>query len=692
MASEILKIVCNTKEFNQQIEEVDAKVHSVSASVENAGKDGKKGAEQIGESVKSSTNKAAKGLNDAKEKSKSLGQQLKDSFAGAWEELSDGEGKAKEAAGVLKGMFSPVGIAVAGIGLAVKLAAEAWDYFTESAEEAAMKADTVAAEATKLREETEKTAETSKTYLERLQELTTGENAATGSRQEAISLLSVLSERYGDLGAKIDSTTGKILNMNEVMDRANKLIREQAMDTMNREITALKRKQEALFIATFAGETSDGAARKKLRVMNQLPLEQQLALAIRERNAASNSKNYEGWQKQVDIISEIKKRTNEMISFRNTGFKNEDDRINAKGSLEKTLQSSKGANRERERQFAQKREDDRAATETNPVRQLFLRQQQVNSERHNISLIDKEISSKKAELSGSKDEITRLNVQIQIAKLNGERQAAVEKLYSHEQQVLAIQRQQSDAKKKMAEASEFELQYQKLLNAGKVEEAAKLKLNYELKQQQLQLTENEKKQELEKRNAIKSLELDRQISESKKELEIQKLILNGKYKEAEALKLNNELKRQGVSASEDQKKKLQEQEEKQKALNLQKNLHAQSLSLKDQAMQRAGYGQQAELEKALRDAEKQKGSPLTNDEKKQVRTLANLQWRMNTDDGPRLGNLDLKTNSLTARGGFASGVVMPEKNRINLEIRNYSKRQFDTLVEIKKVCDQLGKF
>ena len=206
------------------------------------------------------------------------------------------------------------------------------------------------------------------------------------------------------------------------------------------------------------------------------------------------------------------------------------------------------------------------------------------------------------------------------------------------------------------------------------------------------MTENEKKQELEKRNAIKSLELDRQISESKKELEIQKLILNGKYKEAEALKLNNELKRQGVSASEDQKKKLQEQEEKQKALNLQKNLHAQSLSLKDQAMQRAGYGQQAELEKALRDAEKQKGSALTNDEKKQVRTLANLQWRMNTDDGPRLGNLDLKTNSLTARGGFASGVVMPEKNRINLEIRNYSKRQFDTLVEIKKVCDQLGKF
>ena len=109
-------------------------------------------------------------------------------------------------------------------------------------------------------------------------------------------------------------------------------------------------------------------------------------------------------------------------------------------------------------------------------------------------------------------------------------------------------------------------------------------------------------------------------------------------------------------------------------------------------MQRAGYGQQAELEKALRNAEKQKGAALTDDEKKQVRTLANLQWRMNADDGPGLEKFELKTNSLTARGGFASGAVMPEKNRINLEIRNYSKRQFDTLVEIKKVCDQLGKF
>ena len=689
MEQETLIIICDTEEFDHQIEALDRRVREVVSSIGNAGRNGEI---ILGRNSETRAGAVSGENSPAGETASSFRSQLRNAANGIWEELNDGEGKARQSVESLKGILSPVGLITTGIEMAVKLAADAWDYFTESAQEAAMKAEAAAADSTKFREEMEKTSKTSKNYLERLRELSSGEDAASSSRDEAASLLAVLTDRYGDLGAEVDSATGKILNMNEVMARANQIMRSQTMNAMNREITGLKQKQETQFVASFAGSSSTLGARAKFKSFKQLPLEQQLALAVKERNAATTAADFEGWQKQVDVISELIKRTAERKSFRDTGFKNEDDRIAAKNSLEQNLKSSKNANRERERQFVQKREDDRAAAETNPVRQLFLRQQQAVSEQSNIARIDKEISSKKAELAGSKDEITRLNIKIQIANLENERQAAAEKLYTHEQQALAIQRQQSEAKRKMAETTEFELQYQKLINAGKIEEAAQLKLNNELKQQQLHLTENEKKQELEKRNAIKSLELDRQISDSEKELEIQKLILNGKYEEAELLKQNNELKRKGVAASEDQKKRLREQEENQKALNLRKNLHDQSLSLKDQAMQRAGYGQQAELEKALRNAEKQKGAALTDDEKKQVRTLANLQWRMNADDGPGLEKFELKTNSLTARGGFASGAVMPEKNRINLEIRNYSKRQFDTLVEIKKVCDQLGKF
>lgn len=582
------------------------------------------GADALGKSVKKSVKTAA-------DEVKTLGGQMKDAFRSAWKELTDGEGAAKGAAGALKGMFSPVGLAVAAISAGVKLAADVWDHFTENAAEAAAKADAVAAASAKSREEVEATAKIAQEYLARLRELSFSENAANGSKREAVSLVTALVSRYGDLGAKVDAATGKILNMSEVTKRAGEAMSKVSIEAMSRELKDLKGQRDAQFIASFAGLTSDRGARKQLKTMNQLPLEQQLALAVRERNSASTAQDITGWQKQIDLLSTLVQKEKELRYFRNTGYRSREEEIAANRESYRKLETSRGTRREREKQFAQKQEDDRIAAENDPNWRRFLLNQQAFAEMDNRDRLGREIEAKKGELSGVESEKQRLAILNEIELLEAKRLQSVEKIYGYEQQAAAITRQQAESKKKMVEASEFELQYQKLLNERKTEEAARLKLNYELKQRYLRLTDEEIQKELDKQEKLRSF-------------------------------------------------------------SLQKGLRDQGLGLQDQAMRRAGFVRQAEVEKALRDAETQKGSKLTTAEAKKVRELSDLLYRMNTDPGRSTGSMEIRTNSLTARGGFASGAVLPDRNRVNLEIRNYNKRQLDMLSEIKQICTELGKF
>lgn len=149
----------------------------------------------------------------------------------------------------------------------------------------------------------------------------------------------------------------------------------------------------------------------------------------------------------------------------------------------------------------------------------------------------------------------------------------------------------------------------------------------------------------------------------------QELINQGLTDEAERLKLINELEQKGIRLKKEkvdailaERKNLQKakeaEEEKKKAEEGRKNLNEQlkgkAESLKDTAMRNAGYGREAAQEKALRNAEKTKGSALTEKEKARVIGNADLEWDMEHREAPQLGDLAIKTNSLTSRGGFAT--------------------------------------
>ena len=72
--------------------------------------------------------------------------------------------------------------------------------------------------------------------------------------------------------------------------------------------------------------------------------------------------------------------------------------------------------------------------------------------------------------------------------------------------------------------------------------------------------------------------------------------------------------------------------------------------------------------------------------------LADLTWELNSRNAPELGDLSIRTNSLTSRGGFATGVVTPDRDAVNRNIAEYNKKTKELLEKITKTIADIGKF
>ena len=199
-----------------------------------------------------------------------------------------------------------------------------------------------------------------------------------------------------------------------------------------------------------------------------------------------------------------------------------------------------------------------------------------------------------------------------------------------EQQIAQIKYDQSEAKRKLNDQSKFELEYNRLIAAGQYDKAAALKLEYDLKQQNLKLSEEEKKKLLEQQKIIASQKLTRSMKD-------------------------------------------------------------QAFNLYGQAMEKSGRGKEFAEERALKEARETKGRDLTSGEIEKVKRLSAISYDFKNQTGPQLGDTSIKTNSLSSRGGFAGGVKMPDTEKIAREACNYNKRQAETADKIKQILEELGK-
>ena len=153
------------------------------------------------------------------------------------------------------------------------------------------------------------------------------------------------------------------------------------------------------------------------------------------------------------------------------------------------------------------------------------------------------------------------------------------------------------------------------------------------------------------------------ISELSIQISQQQKLSEGLGEVAQKQNLINELKRKGLAYDD---------AAVQKIIQLQKQLGSEKLknenkkkieTLYDQALRAAGRKQYADEQQAIRQAQNVKGSILTDAEKEMTlklltlnRELSNLPMVSNSD----FRDFTIRTNALTARGGFMSGVKVPD--------------------------------
>ena len=182
------------------------------------------------------------------------------------------------------------------------------------------------------------------------------------------------------------------------------------------------------------------------------------------------------------------------------------------------------------------------------------------------------------------------------------------------------------------------------------------------------------------------------VNSTKEELEYNALILAGEYDKAAALKLEQELKAQNLKLTKEEKNALLEQRKALGSMNVTRNLQDQAFNLYGQTMNKAGLGMEFELQKSLRDAERAKGFALTDEEAMQVKMLASLSYSLANPREMQFGDTSIRTNSLTARGGFAGGAKVPDSEKINREIAITGKQQLEQMRYIASICEKLGAF
>lgn len=341
------------------------------------------------------------------------------------------------------------------------------------------------------------------------------------------------------------------------------------------------------------------------------------------------------------------------------------------------------------------------------------------------SKMNDEFEIQKALISGDAKRVEMLKALVKLKEqgitISEEEFNNLEKLSDDiKEQVQAVKNQMANALAQKAEldaatidkigrdeTSSTTLQVAKL--TGNQEEIHQLTLINDLKQKGIITDEKDlnqirqKYEELLKiRKANEETINQAKVEKMAKDADIQNQIaeaqLKGDYDRVNTLKFINELKQQGINidevelkVNEEKYKALLEQKKLRNELALKQSFQDQGNALVNQAMRQAGFLKQAAQMEAIRNAEKQKGAKLTEDEISMIKQLSSLQTQLNDPMNKLdLNNFDTKTNELTARGGFSTGAVVTNKDIVNKQIRDFNQRQVQILSNIYETLKNGG--
>ena len=168
-----------------------------------------------------------------------------------------------------------------------------------------------------------------------------------------------------------------------------------------------------------------------------------------------------------------------------------------------------------------------------------------------------------------------------------------------------------------------------------------------------------------------------------RELEIARLEAAAEYEKADALRLQADLQAQNLSLSQEELDKAKQIAKERNAASLKSNLSDQSADLLGDIKRKIGLDEEADVEKAIREAEKINRGKLSAEQEDYVTQLTKLSRAVSGKEENPLAytpDLSIKTNELTARGGFSSGAVVPGPEQVNKKILT-EIQQYKTLLK-----------
>ena len=494
-------------------------------------------------------------------------------FKNVWKELSDGEGLVKNLTGALKGVLSPVGAIGLGMAALGKIAVDVWDRMTLSAAEYLERSGRAADVAEKKREKLQAEQAQELRHLAALRELASQETLSNTAKQEAGVLLDQLSAKYGSLGVAIDKTGNRLTGFDKAQEKILSKMRRERIAAGEESYSRLQDKAFAQVQYAVTGMTpgeetlnkfglslrgAQSAKQTAAEVMRSQPLEKQLEFARHMMTDESRTQEeMDRWGKAVEVLEQMVERRKELKALERTGFASEEERANAYRE-NAALDASVRRNGE---QAVQRASDRAFAAERDP---------------------EGKIANREKLIAGELEKQKRLHEEIAKA----ERQT---KQGDFENQRLA-------AKKRMLELT-LQLQESEGKIAGWSEQIAQIK----------------------NQTAQRQLDAKRQLDESREELAIQQALVKGEYDKAEALRLQLEQRKAGRQYSASELAEIKKQNAERQSLNLQRGMQDQAWGSYIDILKRTGNGKQAEMESALRNAERTKGGKLTNEETELVK-------------------------------------------------------------------------
>ena len=601
----------------------------------------------VDEALKQAENKAArsaKNIDKSLNKSSGTANKMTQSLNAG---LKTANGLGAKLGGTLKNAFGGLvsggiwGAVISGVMIGVQKIYEVWQNMTLSLEQSLQLTKDKLAAAEKDSAKTQADINKYEPYVKSLKELNDMENKTASTYTQMITLIQMLQDRYGDLGIKINKATGEVIGLDEALQRLRDRQYKETVTTKKRQMDLAKEQVQKLALDADYKTYMKGAKTNKYtgqqRGGKKTVRFSKISLQGLDAELEKNASNPQQYKK----IKELRDAYAQYLAKKKAYSEAKDVRpwMNDNVPLAMQLNAREKQLKELEKQYASIKKQGEMSRKagSGPDRQYRLLRLRLQAEQEKTDRAKENIS----DLLFPVDYLQRQLAPLREKQKNGNLSTDQSK------ELIRLQKELLTFKNAIAEQE----------SKVKIHLIAQEKLK-----QQIAEIERQREQKIED-----------MLTADKQQVEVIALQLYGRYEQAAILKRINELKKQGIT-DEKKQKEIIESENKLKELSTKKTLQDELKQMRNSLTPKT---KENEFKRRKQQLERQSGKNLTAEQEQMLKR--NIELKFNMQDLEKLklnlSNLDIRTNELTARGGFQTGAVTADLGVINSQIRDYAAMQ-----------------